>query len=54
MKKITKNETLKAWEQLDAIIDSLDWQGVFDEQELQEIETSMSIMLQFIASRKEE
>lgn len=49
-----KIKALNAWEQLDAIIDSLDWQGVFDEQELREIEESMSIMLQFIASRKEE
>lgn len=53
MQEITKAKALNAWERLDAIIDSLDWQGVFDEQELQEIEESMTIMYRYISSQKE-
>lgn len=45
---VDKVQALAAWEKLDAIIDSLDWQGVFDEQELREIEEYMTTMLQYI------
>lgn len=45
---IDKTQALAAWKKLDAIIDSLDWQGVFDEQELREIEEYMATMLQYM------
>lgn len=45
---IDKVQALAAWEKLDVIIDSLDWQGVFDEQELRKIEEYMVTMLQYM------
>lgn len=45
---VTKNDAIKAWETLDGIIDSLDWSGVFIDDELNDIEKSMTTILQFI------
>lgn len=45
---VTKNDAIKAWETLDSIIDSLDWSGVFIDDELDDIEKSMAIIQQFI------
>lgn len=45
---VTKNDAIKAWEILDSIIDSLDWSGVFIDDELNDIEKSMAIIQQFI------
>jgi hypothetical protein len=44
----TKNDAVKALETLDGIIDSLDWSGVFIDDELNNIEKSMAIIQQFI------
>lgn len=44
----TKNDAVKALETLDGIIDSLDWSGVFIDDELNDIEKSMAIIQQFI------
>lgn len=45
---VTKNDALKALDTLDDIIDSLDWSGVFIDDELNTIEKSMAIIQQFI------
>ena len=45
---VTKNDAAKALETLDGIIDSLDWSGVFIDDELNDIEKSMAIIQQFI------
>lgn len=45
---VTKNDAVKALEILDGIIDSLDWNGVFIDDELNDIEKSMAIIQQFI------
>lgn len=48
MARIDKPTALKALETLDSIIDSLDWSGVFIDDELNDIEKSMAIIQQFI------
>ena len=48
MVKIDKSTALKAWETLDGIIDSLDWSSVFIDDELNDIENSMTILREFI------
>lgn len=45
---VTKNDAVKAWETLDNIIDSLDWNGVFNDNELNDVEKSMATIKQFI------
>ena len=45
---VTKNDVIRAWETLDSIIDSLDWNGVFIDDELNDIEKSMATIQQFI------
>lgn len=45
---VTKNDAAKALETLDGIIDSLDWNDVFIDDELNDIEKSMAIIQQFI------
>lgn len=45
---VTKNDAVKAWETLDSIIDSLNWSGVFIDDELNDIEKSMATIQQFI------
>lgn len=45
---VTKNDAVKALETLDGIIDSLDQNGVFIDDELNDIEKSMAIIQQFI------
>ena len=45
---VTKNDAVKALETLDSIIDSLDWSGVFIDDEPNDIEKSMAIIQQFI------
>lgn len=44
----TKNDAVKAWETLDGIIDNLDWSGVFIDDELNDIEKSMTILREFL------
>lgn len=45
---ITKTDAVKAWETLDGIIDNLDWSGVFIDDELNDVEKSMTILREFL------
>lgn len=45
---VTKNDAVKALEILDGIIDSLDWNGTFTDDEVNYIEKSMATIQQFI------
>ena len=45
---VTKNDAVKAWEILDSIIDSRDYNGVFIDDELNDVEKSMTILREFL------
>lgn len=45
---VTKNNAVKALETLDGIIDSLDWSDVFIDDELNDVEKSMTILREFL------
>lgn len=45
---VTKNDAVKALETLNGIIDSLDWNGVFIDDELNDVEKSMTILREFL------
>lgn len=45
---VTKSDAIEAWKTLDSIIDSLDWNGAFIDDELNDVEKSMAIIQQFI------
>lgn len=45
---VTKSDAIKALKTLDGIIDSLDWNGVFNDNELNDVEKSMATIKQFI------
>lgn len=45
---VTKNDAMKAWETLDGIIDTLDWSGGFIDNELNDVEKSMTILREFL------
>lgn len=49
--KISNEVAMSAWERLDAVIDSLDWSGVFINDELDIVEQAMSILEQYIIER---
>ena len=49
--KISNDVAMNALERLDAVIDSLDWNGVFIDDELDIIERDMSILEQYIIER---
>ena len=49
--KISNKVAISAWDRLDAIIDSLDWSGVFINDELDIVEQTMSILRQYIVER---
>lgn len=49
--KISNEVAMSAWDRLDAIIDSLDWSGVFINDELDIAERAMSILEQYIVER---
>lgn len=49
--KISNDVAMNALEHLDAVIDSLDWSGVFINDELDIVERSMSILEQYIIER---
>lgn len=49
--KISNEVAINAWERLDAVIDSLDWSGVFVNDELDIVERAMSILEQYIIER---
>ena len=45
---VSKIDAGKAWEILDSIIDSLDYNGVFIDDELNDVEKSMTILREFL------
>lgn len=45
---VTKSDAIKALETLDGIIDSLDWNDVFIDDELNDVEKSMTILREFL------
>ena len=49
--KISNEVAMNALERLDAVIDSLDWSGVFINDELDVVEQAMSILEQYIIER---
>lgn len=49
--KISNEVAMNAWERLDAVIDSLNWSGVFINDELDVIEQAMGILEQYIIER---
>lgn len=49
---VTKNDAVKALETLDGIIDSLDWSGVFIDDELNDIEKSMALSFSSLLNRR--
>lgn len=49
--KISNDVAMNALERLGAVIDSLDWNGVFINDELDVVEQAMSILEQYIIER---
>ena len=49
--KISNEVAMNAWERLNGVIDSLDWSGVFINDELDVVEQAMSILEQYIIER---
>ena len=49
--KISNDVAMNALERLDAVIDSLDWRGVFINDELDVVEQAMNILEQYIIER---
>lgn len=52
-KSFTKEDAVKALETIDTYVDMLDWQGVIDNDELDELTLNISILESFIRSVKE-
>lgn len=52
-KPFTKEDAVKALETIDTYVDMLDWQGVIDNDELDELTLNISILESFIRSVKE-
>lgn len=52
-KSFTKEDAVKALETIDTYVDMLDWQGVIDSDELDELTLNISILESFIRSVKE-
>lgn len=50
--KISNEVAMNAWERLDAVIDSLDWSGVFINDELDIVEQAMSTLEEYIIERR--
>lgn len=49
---VTKAEAMKAWEDVNNIIDMLDYQGALSDEEVNILEVAMTTILKFI-NRKE-
>lgn len=49
--KISNEVAVNAWGRLDAVIDSLDWSGVFINDELDIVEQAMGVLEQYIVER---
>lgn len=52
-KPFTKEDAVKALEVIDTYVDMLDWQGIIDNDELDELTLNISILESFIRSVKE-
>ncbi len=52
-KPLTKEDAVKALEVIDTYVDMLDWQGIIDSDELDELTLNISILESFIRSVKE-
>ena len=52
-KSFTKEDAIKALETIDTYVDMLDWQGVIDSDELDELTLNISILESFIRNVKE-
>lgn len=52
-KSFTKKDAIKALETIDTYVDMLDWQGVIDSDELDDLTLNISILESFIRSVKE-
>lgn len=51
-KPFTKEDAVKALEVIDTYVDMLDWQGIIDNDELDELTLNISILESFIRSVK--
>ena len=49
--KISNEVAMNAWERLNGVVDSLDWSGVFIDDELDIVEQAMGILEQYIIER---
>lgn len=52
-KSFTKEDAVKALEVIDTYVDMLDWQGIIDSDELDDLTLNISILESFIRSVKE-
>lgn len=52
-KPFTKEDAVKALETIDTYVDMLDWQGIIDNDELDELTLNISILESFIRNVKE-
>ena len=52
-KPFTKEDAVKALETIDTYVDMLDWQGIIDSDELDELTLNISILESFIQNVKE-
>lgn len=52
-KPFTKEDAVKALEVIDTYVDMLDWQGIIDNDELDELTLNISILESFIRNVKE-
>lgn len=52
-KLFAKEDAVKALETIDTYVDMLDWQGIIDSDELDELTLNISILESFIRSVKE-
>ena len=52
-KSFTKKDAVKALETIDTYVDMLDWQGIIDSDELDDLTLNISILESFIRSVKE-
>jgi hypothetical protein len=52
-KPFTKEDAIKALEVIDTYVDMLDWQGIIDNDELDELTLNISILESFIRNVKE-
>lgn len=52
-KPFTKEDAVKALETIDTYVDMLDWQGIIDSDELDELTLNISILKSFIRNVKE-